>query len=75
MRNDAVIEADDEDRAEFESFCGVKREQCGRVDICDRILVGNEGDILEKFLQRACGLFEGKTFQFLHVLPALYAFF
>ena len=64
MRQDAVIETDDEDRAEFESFCGMEGEQGGRVGIGDRILIGDEGDVFEEVIECARGIFFGEAFEF-----------
>ena len=62
MRNDAIVKANDKDRAEFKSLGGVECEQGGRVGVCDRILIGDERDVFEKVIERAIGVFERETF-------------
>jgi hypothetical protein len=63
VRNDAVVETDDEDRAEFESLGGVEGEQGGAL-VGDGVLIGDERDVLEKLVQRARGVFVARRFKF-----------
>ncbi len=75
MRNDAVIEPDDEDRAVLESFGGVEREQGGSVGVGERVLVSDERYIFKELIQRARGIFEREALQLLHIFPAVEALF
>jgi hypothetical protein len=53
VRQDAIVQTNEENCAEFKSFGGVQCEQGGRVGVGDGILVGDERNIFEELIQRA----------------------
>ena len=75
VRQDAIIQTDDEDHAELQSLGGVEGEKRGDIPFLDGVLVGDKRNILKEFIQRARGIFHGQTPQLLHVLPAIHTFF
>ena len=57
-------------------FGSVQGQQGGRVDVFGHgVLVGDEGYILQEFIQGARDVFLREAAQFAHVLPTLGAFF
>ena len=74
MGQDAVIQADDKDHAELQSLGGMQGEQGRHVSFTDRILIGDQGYVLQEFVERASCVFLSETSQLLDVLPAVRAF-
>ena len=61
MRQDAIIQTDDEDRAKLESLGGMEREQGGDIALRDRILIGDQSYVLKKFVERARRVLNGQS--------------
>ena len=57
VREDALLEAGDEDDVELEALGGVERDQRDRVGVLlVRVLVGDQGRLLEQPVERVLGL-------------------
>ena len=76
MRQNPVIQANDEDHLEFEPFGGVQGQQGGGVIAFGQgILVGDERHRFKEIGQAAVLVFGGQPAQLLDVFPAFGAFF
>ena len=75
MRQDAIVQADDEDRAELQALGRMQRQQRGGIDVVlNGVLIGDQCDIFKEVIQRAGGILQRQAAQLLDILPAICAF-
>ncbi len=74
MRQDAIVQPDDEDRSELQSLGGMQGQEGGHISFGDRVLIGDQRHILEKLVQAAGGILDRQATQLLDVAPAVHTF-